>query len=121
MKQLLLIFAVILLDAMGCTRNREERDYIDVSPTEVFLSNQVGSSETFYISSNTRWTVSCSESWVSVSPISGSGDKEITVTALSTTESYYNRGRTCSIIIEDPSGSGYEVVKVFQEGVRSSE
>ena len=98
MKQLLLIFAMILLDAMACSRHHDE-DSIEVSTTQILLDSQVGASASFDVLSNGNWKISIDNPWIRVEPMSGSGDKKITVTAQSFSEGWQEVSRFCKISI----------------------
>lgn len=56
--------------------------YLTVSPKTVELSGK-GTGVSVSVSANTAWTVTASESWITVSPASGSGDAVITISGTS--------------------------------------
>jgi hypothetical protein len=72
------------------------------------------SDTTLVISSNLEWTVEVSESWVTITPMSGSGDEELSIHCEENTES---GPRTAIIIIK--SGDLNVEVEVSQSGVTS--
>ncbi|MDA3930034.1 MAG: BACON domain-containing protein [Prolixibacteraceae bacterium] len=52
-----------------------------VSAKILYLKAEDNSSNTFYITSDTSWTVTSTESWLTVSPSSGTNNAEVTITA----------------------------------------
>lgn len=56
-----------------------------------------GTSATFDVISNTDWVVTASESWVTVSPAEGSGNKTVTVKMVQLEEGAANRTATISV------------------------
>jgi len=54
---------------------------LSVSPTSVNVAAAANSTGTFNITSNTSWTVASNQSWLSVSPTSGSNNATVMVTA----------------------------------------
>jgi hypothetical protein len=79
-----------------------EKPSLTVSTTELTIEAQASSTANFNITSNIAWTVSSSESWLSASTTSGTGNTSITLTA----EANPNTAeRTATITV---SGSGVE-------------
>ena len=54
---------------------------LTVSDTSLFIGYAEGSTTDFIISSNTSWNISCSETWLSANPSSGSDNNMVTLTA----------------------------------------
>ncbi len=54
---------------------------LSVSPISLTLAAEANSTGTFTVTSNTSWTVSSSQYWLTVSPTSGSNNETVTVTA----------------------------------------
>jgi photosystem II stability/assembly factor-like uncharacterized protein len=54
---------------------------LDVSPTSLIIKASDKSTASFNIISNTDWTVSCPEEWLTMSQVSGSGNATIDLTA----------------------------------------
>ncbi|MBN1805970.1 MAG: BACON domain-containing protein [Sedimentisphaerales bacterium] len=54
---------------------------ISVSPTSLSVAAEANSTGTFDVNSNTDWTVSSNQTWLTVSPTSGSNNETVTVTA----------------------------------------
>ncbi|HEY4787466.1 MAG TPA: BACON domain-containing carbohydrate-binding protein [Bacteroidales bacterium] len=69
-------------------------------PTTLVNLSSGSSTGTFEIVSNASWTVSCPDSWLTLSPLSGTGNKTITITALTNSTI---TPRAATIIV---SGSG---------------
>lgn len=87
----------------------EQSVRLTAEPTAVVLTSS-GTSKTFKISSNTSWTISCEDPWVTCSPSSGSGDATISVRA-----SAYTQGtRYATLTITDDSGEESVEVQVTQ-------
>lgn len=55
--------------------------YLNISTPYLQLSSSDGASDTFKIITNTTWSVSGSETWLTLNPQSGSGDNTVTATA----------------------------------------
>lgn len=55
--------------------------FMTTAPGTIILTKSIASTATFTISSNTSWTISGMPNWFSVNPLTGSGNKDITVTA----------------------------------------
>lgn len=85
--------------------------FLDVSETAINFQS-LGENRTFRIQSNTTWRVSESLSWLSVSPVEGSGNAEITVTALPKTGSTSRYGN----IYVYASGTASKRIAITQEG-----
>lgn len=85
-------------------------DYLTVSPVADF--SDTGGTKSANISSNVDWTVSADQSWISVSPNSGSGVGSIDITLMSNVSTAV---RTGTVTI---SGSGveYRSIHITQAG-----
>ena len=68
---------------------------------------------TFNITSNTSWTISDNGSWLDVSPVSGSNNAAVTVTANSANASPTPRSATVTV---STSGAADQIVTVTQSG-----
>jgi hypothetical protein len=84
---------------------------LTASATVLRISSQAGSTNTFDITSNIDWTISCDKPWITANPISGSGNSTITLT-LSANPT--NDARTSTVTL---SGTGVsdQVIKVTQD------
>ena len=77
--------------------------------TSVFISSS-GSSQTFNISSNTSWTIRTADPWLTCSPMSGSGNATVTVSA-----SAYKQGTRYSLLtVSNSTGEVTAEVSVAQ-------
>lgn len=74
--------------------------YLDTPTSSVSIGYQEGSTNTFNITSNVNWAASCSDTWLTHNPTSGSGDGTITLTAQKNSDS---STRTATISV---SGTG---------------
>lgn len=85
---------------------------LEVSPASLALGSTASSQGSFSITSNVNWSVSKDATWVTVSPINGSGNGTVTVTANSANSSANPRSATVTV-----SGSGISrTVSVTQSG-----
>ena len=64
-----------------CTYTTGAAPTLTLTPTSISLGYGSGSNETFNITSNTSWSVTDDASWLDVSPVIGSNNGTITVTA----------------------------------------
>ena len=85
MRLLFYILAVLTaqLTLTSCPADKEVEPRLEVSPGQLTLDAN-GEGELF-ISSNTVWNVSSTESWLSFSTMSGKGDGQVTVRAMAST------------------------------------
>ena len=115
----LFIFIAILLDVASCN-NRCQResesgpDNVAVNPTAVKLS-YAGGSQSISVVSNTNWTIdnwtfANGVSWLKVSPVAGSGNGTITISADENTESE----RAASFELH--AGSALATIRIIQQG-----
>ena len=86
--------------------------FLNVSPSSLSVGNSAGSTS-FSITSNTGWSVSESDGWLSVSPASGSNNGTVDVTYTANTSTSPRTG----IITVSGSGAASETVTVTQSGV----
>lgn len=116
MKNLLFVSLMIILDVLGCGRrhiDHVEEPYLAVNNDVVELDSVQDARGVISLSSNTRWTVQNKDgSWLEVTPLSGKGNAQITVTALSSNESTYKRS---GIIIISGVNEKLQVL-VYQKG-----
>ena len=90
--------------------------YLSVSPTSLkfVFSASLGMSQTFAITSNTNWTVSCDScSWLVFSPASGSNNGTVKITP--TDDNTASTPRTATITIS-ATGVASQTVSVTQAG-----
>ena len=86
---------------------------LNVSPTNVTIGSASGSSGTFTITSNTTWNITDNALWLTVSPLTGSNNRTITVTASSANPGPGARSATVTIV---GSGVTSKIVTVTQQG-----
>ena len=75
---------------------------LSVSETQVTLPHYVATSE-IAITSNTEWIASSNEPWLSVTPLSGSGNGSITITASPNLNTVFNRSGAITLTSEGES------------------
>lgn len=77
-KSKIILFILLLFVAAGCKKDPPPQ--LELSLKEVIISN-LGGTEKIVVQSNGKWSATISASWCTISPTSGSGDGEITITA----------------------------------------
>jgi len=70
---------------------------LDVSPSSISLGHESGANGTFDITSNTSWSIADDASWLDITPVSGSNDGTVTVTANSVNTGLSPRTATVTI------------------------
>ncbi len=100
MKKFFLVLSAVILLALGACQKAPELAV--TGPTSIDMSAD-GSSGSITFMANRDWTVSCSESWVHVSPTSGAAsDGSVTVSVKCDANTTYNdRTATVTIKAED--------------------
>jgi len=96
----------------GAAGNCSTVTTLSVSPSAVNVAAAANSTATFNLSSNTSWTVSDDQAWLTVSPTSGSSNATVTVTAQANTGS---AART-ALVTAAASGAPSQTVTVTQAG-----
>jgi hypothetical protein len=86
---------------------------LSVSPETLTIGSSENGSGTFNISSNVNWTISDDQSWLDVSPVSGSASSIITVAANSANTSVSER--TATVAVNSPNTNS-QLITVIQEG-----
>ena len=86
---------------------------ITVSTNSLTIDDSSNSSGTFNITSNTNWTVSSSETWLTASPNSGSGNVTITLTASANAATSSRK----AIVTVSGTEVASQTIKVSQYGV----
>lgn len=84
-----------------------------VSPATLNLLSVAGSSATCNVTSNIGWSASTDQSWLTVSPSSGSGDGIITVTAKANATTLARS----AVVTITAQGAAPQTVTVVQEGI----
>ncbi len=109
---LLLIFSICFLFA--CSENGTTEDiYLTVSPSVVTIPSEGGSGE-FIVSSNTSWTITTDRPDIWISPISGTGDREVKVSIGRSQSAKQTEER---LVIKSKDGSIVRNVSIQQEGI----
>jgi (4-O-methyl)-D-glucuronate---lignin esterase len=85
---------------------------LSVAPSTVNVAAAANSADTFNITSNTSWTVTDNQSWLTVSPTSGSNNGTVTVTAQENTGA---SARTATVTVS-ATGVPSRTVTVTQSG-----
>lgn len=85
---------------------------LSVSPTTVNVAAAANSTGTFNVSSNTSWTVADNQTWLTVSPTSGSNNATVTVAAEQNTSP---SARTAAITVS-ATGVASQTVTTVQSG-----
>jgi hypothetical protein len=85
---------------------------LSVSPATVNVAAAANSTGTFNITSNTSWTVTDNQSWLTVSPTSGSNNGTVTATAQANTST---SARTATVTVS-ATGLPSQTVTVTQSG-----
>jgi len=85
---------------------------LSVSPNAVSVAAAANSTGTFSIASNASWTVSDDQSWLTVSPTSGSNNATVTVTAQANT----GTAARSAIVTASATGAPSQTVTVTQAG-----
>lgn len=84
-----------------------------ISSDNISLGTASGENSNFQIKSNVEWEIKGAPNWLSVSPLSGNGDAEVTVTALSENASLKTREATLKV---NNLLTGTTEVKISQAG-----
>ena len=88
-------------------------DEVAVSTPMVNFGKDGGTSQPIQILSNTNWTISGAQSWIGVSPMSGSNNGSVTITANKNTD---RNSRSCTLFIS--AGTASTTITVYQEGIK---
>jgi len=83
---------------------------LSISPEVLNVSSANGSTASFSITSNTNWTVSSGESWLTVNPVSGNNSNTILVTA----EENLATSERSAIVTISANGAASQTVTVTQ-------
>ena len=101
MKKKILFFSTWIIFTLfaGCTKDKA--DVLDINEEYFDFLGVDGDGGSFYVTSNTKWTVSSSDSWIKFSPESGKGNMGVVVSVK------YNSApniRTGSVKVSTPGG-----------------
>ena len=103
--------AIMMVSALsiGFTSCRDDDpDEVSVGTPMVSIGSS-GGSQTIQIMSNTGWTISGAQPWLMVSPMQGSHNGAITITANENTD---ENSRTCTLFVQ--AGSASATIQVTQ-------
>ena len=99
------IAAMLSLGFMSCGGSGDDDENLKpasvslaVSPTEISLTSNAGAQGSLTIACTADWTVSCSDSWITLSMTSGTGAGAIIVTAV--TENSNSTERMSTIVVK---------------------
>jgi hypothetical protein len=96
----------LYFDDVGCSNTT-----LSVSPTSLGVAAEADSNGTFNVTSNTNWTVSSNQTWLTVSPTSDSNNRTVTVTAVQ--ENAGSSARIAKVTVSD-TGDTSQTVTVTQ-------
>jgi hypothetical protein len=108
----LVIAAMVVYVAVSCNKKDDFKALLGVNVTSFKFTALPDSAATITITSNTSWTVASSESWLTVSPASGSKNGTVTITAQQNTDTLT---RTATITFST-EGAPPQTVTVTQIG-----
>jgi hypothetical protein len=107
----LLLVSTLVFAFASCSSDDDAAAELAVSTSTITIS-QDGQSTFFQISSNTDWVISGNPGWLTVSPVSGSGNKAISVVAGENTQV---SPRNSQLIVTTSDGSLSRTIQVTQE------
>ena len=108
--------ATVTVKALGLTRTvtvTQHKATLTLSPSSTIAFSPEGGSESLKISSNVTWTASSSASWCTLSAVSGTGDKTITVSA---SENKTGNQRTAKVTVK----TGFHTKEIVVSQVNST-
>lgn len=100
--------ATLSVGLSSCGGDDPDPDMVSVSLPSVNFQES-GGTQSVPITSNTNWTVGGNPSWLTVTPMSGSGNGSIMLTAQANTE---NNSRSCVLYVQ--AGTASTVITVTQ-------
>ena len=117
MKRLLLLAVLFAAFACGGSNNNEPVvpstvPSISLSTTQVTI-DAAGTAQSVTLSCNVPWSATVSESWLSVSPLSGSGNATLTVSA----QANEGPSRSATVTVKDNEGKVPRTFNVTQNEV----
>lgn len=95
----------LFLGGMGKLFNSS--DFFSIFPEDITVESQASNNKSFEINSNTGWTVSCDQSWLTFDKISGIGNSSI---KLSVSENNSANYRNATIRILSESGDSKTII-----------
>jgi hypothetical protein len=85
--------------------------FLDAMPGQILIDAPLGSNNQMNISSNDEWLIQNQPFWLSVNPLSGSGNESVTLTAINENNTSVERSANLSIT---SSNAGSKIVMVSQ-------
>lgn len=105
----MLMVATLSVGLTSCGDD-DDPDNVSVSMPSVNFGES-GGSQSIQVTSNTKWTVSGNPGWLTVSPVQGSNNGVLSLTATANTET---GSRNCTLFIN--AGSASTTISVYQSG-----
>jgi hypothetical protein len=102
------------------TANFQQTAILSVSPTTLNINSAEGSTTTFTVTSNTNWTVSSGQDWLSVIPSSGNGSGTVIVTANANTATT-ERNATVTVSAIGAASQEVKVIQPIATGLKEME
>ena len=114
-----LLLGLILLASCGKdlpdnAKNWTAGKYLCVSATDLSF-DELSSTQTLRIVSNTRWRISCNDNWISLSQESGTGDAVISVTAMT---NEITSSRQSYIVFTSDDNKNKESIRIVQNAAK---
>ncbi len=106
------IIALVVNIEISCSKKDNFVPQLSLKVTSLSVAAAAYSTDTFIITSNTAWTTSSSQSWLIVSPTSGSNNGTVTIIAQQNTDTL---ARTATITVS-AKGTTSQTIKVTQSG-----
>jgi len=104
--RIIIILAIFTMAMSGCKKDKDPE--LDASPKSLDFA-AAGEQKTVNVKSNVSWTISGKPDWLTISELSGKGDKQVTVTAAANT----GAARDITLTIA-AKGAGPITIKVEQ-------
>lgn len=106
-----LLVSTLVFAFASCSSDDDDAAALAVSTSAIDIS-QDGQSTSFQISSNTGWVITGYPGWLTVSPVSGSGNQAVSVVA---GENAQVSARSCQLKVTTSDGSLSQTIQVTQE------
>ena len=103
----------MMLGAMtGCNKSEDKTESLSIKP-ETIAFEKDAADKNFVVESNVPWRITCSDTWFSVTPIAGSGNRNVT---LSVTANKTDSPRTGTVTVKTTEGGMEKTLQVTQSG-----
>lgn len=110
-------FVAMSLSVISCSSGSDDPEPTLTVGTSSLSFTSEGESQSFSISSNTSWTITGNQSWLTVSPASGTGSQSVVVYAQS---NQTTSPRTCILNIVTSDGSKRQSVSIEQQAATAT-